>query len=653
MNMKYWGHCLLFMLGLASVCSCTDSEKIVHYRGIAVDDANGSEGLYNPERGFRLETAVDLVTQKECPTLQLDTLSLKYASDSVSLSQSYFYLTYLTDKKLSDTEFQTMQVYFDRLRQLGKKTVLRFAYEKDFVRQEPVGPTLKEALAHLDQLKPFLHKNRDLILVVQAGVIGAWGEWHSSIHGLEHSDTAKIAILEKLLEVVPAEKNVQVRLPEFKNLLKGKPELYKRVSFHDDFIVIKPDRWDGDMHEGTPNFEQIVKESPYLVVDGELPWGFWSAGCDPDSPSAGWIIDGMGAARRFFLQHYTSLSVIHNYKEQHPNRMFDEANAPEYSMIVWKKSMINADSLRKYHMPVSDHYFQKKDGTLVSRSIFDYIRDHLGYRIELQRLGMPQTIRNGEVLTLNLEFINRGFAGFSSEPSAGWIIDGMGAARRFFLQHYTSLSVIHNYKEQHPNRMFDEANAPEYSMIVWKKSMINADSLRKYHMPVSDHYFQKKDGTLVSRSIFDYIRDHLGYRIELQRLGMPQTIRNGEVLTLNLEFINRGFAGFSSERPAYFVLIDEKEGIMELPALFSSSDCQPYQPEDVTYTPLVHSISFAGKVPVSPGNYRLGLWLPDVSERLKYNSRYAVRCANGDVDWWVSKDGRYGVNVLATIQIKP
>ena len=146
---------MLFMLGLASVCSCTDSEKIVHYRGIAVDDANGSEGLYNPERGFRLETAVDLVTQKECPTLQLDTLSLKYASDSVSLSQSYFYLTYLTDKKLSDTEFQTMQVYFDRLRQLGKKTVLRFAYEKDFVRQEPVGPTLKEALAHLDQLNHF------------------------------------------------------------------------------------------------------------------------------------------------------------------------------------------------------------------------------------------------------------------------------------------------------------------------------------------------------------------------------------------------------------------------------------------------------------------------------------------------------------------
>lgn len=147
--------------------------------------------------------------------------------------------------------------------------------------RSPVGPTGEQILAHLDQLKPFLEKNKDLILVVQAGMIGAWGEWHSSVQGLENSEETKAAVLEKLLSVVPAERNVQVRLPEFKNLLKDKPELYKRLSFHDDFIVIRPDRWDADMHEGTPKFDQIVAESPYLVVDGELPWGFWSVGADP------------------------------------------------------------------------------------------------------------------------------------------------------------------------------------------------------------------------------------------------------------------------------------------------------------------------------------------------------------------------------------
>ena len=138
----------------------------------------------------------------------------------MSLAQSYFYLTYLIGEKLSEENFQTMQTYFDELQKLGKKAVLRFAYERDFMGRAAVGPTGEQILEHLDQLKPFLEKNKDLILVVQAGMIGAWGEWHSSIQGLENSEETKAAVLEKLLSVVPVERNVQVRLPEFKNLLK-------------------------------------------------------------------------------------------------------------------------------------------------------------------------------------------------------------------------------------------------------------------------------------------------------------------------------------------------------------------------------------------------------------------------------------------------
>ena len=347
---KYWMYSSVIAALLALLVSgCGDSQRTLEFRGICVDDLHGENGLYNPGRGFRLETAVDVLHEKDRPTTELLELSEKYVADSVSLAQSYFYLTYLIGEKLSEENFQTMQTYFDELQKLGKKAVLRFAYERDFMGRAAVGPTGEQILEHLDQLKPFLEKNKDLILVVQAGMIGAWGEWHSSIQGLENSEETKAAVLEKLLSVVPVERNVQVRLPEFKNLLKDKPELYKRLSFHDDFIVIRPDRWDADMHEGTVKFDQIVKESPYLVVDGELPWGFWSVGADPDSPSAGWIIDGMQTARRLFLQHYTSLSIIHNYKEQHPNNRFDENNPPEYSMIVWKKTMITEDSLRQQY----------------------------------------------------------------------------------------------------------------------------------------------------------------------------------------------------------------------------------------------------------------------------------------------------------------
>lgn len=502
--------------------SCGNSQRVVEFRGICADDVHGENGIYNPGRGFRLETAVDVKEEKESPTQELVDLSAKYAADSVSLAQSYFYLTYLIDEKLSEENFARMQMYFDELRKQGKKAVLRFAYERDFMGRAAVGPTGEQILEHLDQLKPFLEKNKDLILVVQAGLIGAWGEWHSSVQGLENSEETKIAVLEKLLSVVPEERQVQVRLPIFKNLLKDKPELYKRISFHDDFIVIRPDRWDAEMHEGTENFDQIVKESPYLVVDGELPWGFWSVGADPDSPSAGWIIDGLQTARRLFLQHFTSLSVIHNYKEQHPNNRFDENNPPEYSMVVWKKTLITEDSLRQHHMPVSDSYFRKQDGTSVKRNMFDYIRDHLGYRIELQSLQLPETLEEG------------------------------------------------------------------------KENM------------------------------------------------------------LSLDLINRGFATVFGEHSVYFVLMDDKGDITEFPTEANPTDWQPFEPGDAAYTPLMHNVGLALQLPdtLQPGTYKLGLWIPDGSERLKYDARYAIRCANGDTTWAVSGDGKYGVNVLATVEVE-
>lgn len=520
---KNWISGCLAAIALAGMLGgCGNNRQTIEFRGICADDTNGKQGLYNPGRGFRLETAVDVQEQQDNPEEGLKLLAKKYAADSVALSQSYFYLTYALGQELDKKHFGTMQRYFDELKQQGKKAVLRFAYEKDFAGRAPVGPTLEEALAHLEQLKPFLEKNKDLILVVQAGVIGAWGEWHSSVHGLENSTEAKTAILKKLLEVVPAEKQVQVRVPDYKNLLKDQPELYGRLSFHDDFIVIRPDQWDGDMHEGTHNFDQIVKESPYLVVDGELPWGFWSVGADPDSPSTGWLIDGMQTARRLFLQHFTSLSVIHNYKEQHANRTFDENNPPEYSMVVWKKTFINEDSLRKYRMPVSDRYFAQRNGERVERNVFDYIRDHLGYRIELQKLDMPAKLHTGTANSLKLELKNRGFA-----------------------------------------------------------------------------------------TVF-------------------------------------------GEHPVHYVLIDADNRVTEWSVAANPQDWQPFAPDDSTCTALTHTvegeITLPGDFP--KGTYRLGLWMPDGGKELKYNARYAIRCANGNTSWWVSDDHRYGINVLATMEVE-
>ena len=512
---------LLLLLG-GIFCGCQENDRLITFRGISINDTGGQRGLCNPDRGFRLEVAVDAEKDHDCPTRDLETMIDRYLPDSVSLVQSYLYLTYTIGQPLTPKHFDTMQRYFDELQLQGKKAILRFAYERSCEGERHVGPTLQQALDHLDQLKPFLAKNKDLILVVQAGIIGAWGEWHSSAQGLENSPECMRSILMKLLEVVPADKQIQVRVPEYKNLLKDEPHLYNRLSFHDDFIVIRPDKWDGDMHEGTPYFNQMVKESPYLIVDGELPWGFWSVGADPSRPAVGWLIDGIPTARRLFLQHYTSLSLVHNYKEVDANRKL-----------------------------------------------------------------------KGDLL-------------------------------------------------------------PPYSMIHWKKTMLNEDTLRKYHMPISDLYFTDNEGNKVERNVFDYIRDHLGYRIELQQLRLPLTWRRDQEVPLELTLKNRGFATVFGNHSVSFVLIDKKGQIAAFPTDANPTDWQPSLPDDTTHTVLIHSVKTKIKLSEkdSKGSYKLGLWIPDNSERLMYNARYAIRCANGNTTWYVSPDHRYGINILGTVDIR-
>ena len=512
---------LLIVLMILSACKI-NTKQTVYYRGICADDPSGLEGLYNPERGFRLEVALDVADKsyvwepEKYPyiTSYLEEQSEMYASDSVSLVQTYFYLTGTVGKKLTEDNFLVMDVFFNKLRKLGKKAVLRFAYETDFMGRVKTGPTLEDIICHTEQLKPFLEKNKDVIQVVQAGMIGAWGEWHSSFHGLEQSEDTKRIILENILCMTPENRMLQVRVPSYKNLLKKNEKAYSRISFHDDFIIVDPHKWDGGMHEGTELFNQIVRESPYLPVDGELPWGNWSVNKGPDNPEPGWIIDGMKTARQLFLQHYTSLSAIHNYKER----------------------------------------------------------------------GAPD----------------------------------------------------------------------KYSMMYWKETPVDTAFLKENKMPVSDAYFKKKDGSPAERNVFDYIRDHLGYRIELQEMTAPSILSFTDLNSVEISLINRGFSTLFNEHSVYLVLIDEAENVCYTSLTNADVNTwQPYQPGDSQCSPLVHKVKSDLKIPadLSKGTYRLGLWIPDGSERLKYDNRFAIRCANGNVGWWVSKDKKYGINILSEITL--
>ncbi len=100
-------------------------------------------------------------------------------------------------------------------RRAGLKLVPRFLYnypqDETQYRNAQDAP-LDRVLAHIEQLKPVLAANADVIAFLQAGFIGAWGEWHTSSNDLTATDN-RTRIRDALLDALPAERFLQLRYP--------------------------------------------------------------------------------------------------------------------------------------------------------------------------------------------------------------------------------------------------------------------------------------------------------------------------------------------------------------------------------------------------------------------------------------------------------
>jgi len=118
--------------------------------------------------------------------------------------------------RLDDYRYQTLpaslleQLRSDLsgLRAHGLKVVLRFSYNFGFTADAPQ----ERVLQHIEQLTPILREHTDVIAVLQAGFIGAWGEWHASTHDLLALDT-RTAITRALLSAMDSSRMIQIRYP--------------------------------------------------------------------------------------------------------------------------------------------------------------------------------------------------------------------------------------------------------------------------------------------------------------------------------------------------------------------------------------------------------------------------------------------------------
>ena len=229
---------LLTVCGLLIFCDAAQSAAptlpaVVHARF-----TTSQAGFPNPERGFyKAGSNLDRLGVDEAATAYADGYRLLYARID------------LADYRTADlpAEYLTrLEAGFAAARQAGVKLIVRATYnypQGETEYHDAQDASLGRVKSHLIQLKPLLERNSDVIAFVQAGFIGAWGEWHTSSNDLTSSDN-RTEIRDALLDAVPATRFIQFRYPPYIHAwypqLPGVAAALKnkfRTGFHNDCFL--------------------------------------------------------------------------------------------------------------------------------------------------------------------------------------------------------------------------------------------------------------------------------------------------------------------------------------------------------------------------------------------------------------------------------
>lgn len=176
----------------------------------------------NPERGFY----TDCYFTKPSSSFSVNTLKT-YRTECRSIAFFQFWMKDYVATDIPDNYLNCIRTAFSNARKAGVKALVRFGYfNSDFdcdnlTTPKPWDATKAQVLKHIAQLKPILQENADVILCLQAGFVGWWGEWYYTDHfGYQPSSDSdyepRREVINALLDALPASRQVAVRTPTFK-----------------------------------------------------------------------------------------------------------------------------------------------------------------------------------------------------------------------------------------------------------------------------------------------------------------------------------------------------------------------------------------------------------------------------------------------------
>lgn len=167
----------------------------------------------NPERGFYNRRGVTFNDGNHPTPPSAESMEAARIRSNATLTQFLVYFTeFRENPTLPDYVLDYMRQSFANHREAGVKTVLRCAYGDS-------GKDAKVAIveSHIKQLKPIFQEYADVIYTVEAGWVGACGEWaNGDGTGFEGNAASRARVVSALLDAFPQDIQILLRTPGYK-----------------------------------------------------------------------------------------------------------------------------------------------------------------------------------------------------------------------------------------------------------------------------------------------------------------------------------------------------------------------------------------------------------------------------------------------------
>ncbi len=357
--------------------------------------ADNATVFTNPERGFHNRYEIindpsvsDYVTFNSggCDGNFTDRTFACAKASGNTIIHSYIHLDKYTAVDLPQALLDNLSSGLAAIRAAGLKIILRPAYVWGAI------PNVTEAqtIRHIDQLDAVISANSDVVLHMETGYLGQWGEWHDGIYvdpSVQAQSDNRYRIVTEILHTLPASIPIVIRYPVYIKELMDRTTApaggtlltqadKDRIGFHNDcFLYNDGDR--GSYTQPTWMGTFSIAQEEQWVYDLSTSYG-------GNKMAGGETCDGSGHNDSAGVTVQSEMAAIN----------FTEINVDYWSgnINIWKAANLSAS------------------GNDPAETAFVRLQRKMGYRLRLIDATFPTAATAGGNFTFSANLSNDGYS---------------------------------------------------------------------------------------------------------------------------------------------------------------------------------------------------------------------------------------------------